>query len=166
MAHLEGNSTPLSKAVQLVLEAQHTENPFPEGMSKMWALDAHSVQALDLIEALKTSGVQPESPVAWELGRLTGISAAVLSQHFGKVVTMERNLGLATCARRQLDASKVTVIQSEIVSFLEMRAAAGGKAHFTFMGLDKTQYQRSRTDRGGGTAEAWWPPLGRQRAAP
>ena len=38
--------------------------------------------------------------VAWDLGTLTGISAAVLSQHFERVVTIEREDSLAKFARR------------------------------------------------------------------
>merc|ERR1711966_450150 len=59
------------------------EKPFPEGMDMNWALDVQSAQTLDFLAGLKSG------KVAWDLGTLTGISAAVLSQHM-KVTTVER----------------------------------------------------------------------------
>merc|ERR1711865_967745 len=75
---------------------------------------------------------------AWDLGTLTGISAAVMSQHMD-VVTVEREPKLVAFARKNLPAN-VEVVQSEIVPFLQERAAAGEKADLIFMDLDKTCY--------------------------
>merc|ERR1719198_2875237 len=75
----------------------------------------------------------------WDLGTLTGVSAAVLSQHM-QVTTVEREPKLVEFARRHLP-SKVEVVQSEILPFLESRAAEGAKADFIFMDLDKPCYQ-------------------------
>merc|ERR1719316_1443871 len=73
--YLEKNSTKLGDAVQKVLKATVTENPFPAGMDMNWALDVQSAQTLDFF-----AGIQ-NGKVAWDLGTLTGVSAAVLSQH-------------------------------------------------------------------------------------
>merc|ERR1719217_957196 len=62
---LEKNSTKLGDAVQQVLRATATENPFPEGMDSNWALDVQSAQTLDFIAATK------RGKVAWDLGTLT-----------------------------------------------------------------------------------------------
>merc|ERR1712039_57983 len=77
--------------------------------------------------------------VGWDLGTLTGVSAAVLSQHM-QVTTVEREPKLVEFARRHLP-SEVDVVQSEILPFLETRAAKGARADFIFMDLDKTCYQ-------------------------
>merc|ERR1712193_196842 len=77
--------------------------------------------------------------VAWDLGTLTGVSAAVLSQHM-QVTTVEREPKLVEFAKRHLPNS-VEVVQSEIIPFLEARAAAGAKADFIFMDLDKPCYK-------------------------
>merc|ERR1711871_1324881 len=90
---------------------------FPEGMSNDWALDVQSAQTLDFLSALKTQN--SGNAVAWDLGTLTGVSAAVLSQHF----------------------KKVTVVQGEIDAWLEEQASAGAKADMIFMDLDKTCYE-------------------------
>merc|ERR1719310_2463174 len=131
--YLEKNSTKLGDAVQKVLKATATENPFPEGMDMNWALDVQSAQTLDFF-----AGIQ-NGKVAWDLGTLTGVSAAVLSQHM-QVTTVERETKLVEFARRHLP-SEVEVVQSEILPFLESRAAEGAKADFIFMDLDKTCYQ-------------------------
>merc|ERR1711937_207376 len=68
---LQENSTKLGECVQKVIQATTAENPFPEGMDMNWALGFQS------------------GKVAWDLGTLTGVSAAVLSQHM-KVTTVER----------------------------------------------------------------------------
>ena len=69
-------------------------------MDANWALDVQSAQTLDFLAALKSSSWSGSHSVAWDLGTLTGISAAVLSQHFQKVVTIEREDSLAQFARR------------------------------------------------------------------
>merc|ERR1719281_1298185 len=115
---LEKNSTKLGDAVQKVLKASATENPFPEGMDMNWALDVQSAQTLDFF-----AGVQ-QGKVAWDLGTLTGVSAAVLSQHM-KVTTVEREASLVQFARKHLQEN----------------AAKGEKADFIFMDLDKPMYK-------------------------
>merc|ERR1711869_116602 len=129
---LEKNSTKLGAAVQKVLKATADENPFPEGMAINWALDVQSAQTLDFIAATKVG------KVAWDLGTLTGVSAAVLSQHM-KVTTVEREPSLVNFARKHLPEN-VEVVQSEIEAFLETKAAKGEKADFIFMDLDKPMY--------------------------
>merc|ERR1711937_885085 len=131
---LEKNSTKLGAAVQEVLKATATENPFPEGMDINWALDVQSAQTLDFF-----AGIQ-QGKLAWDLGTLTGVSAAVLSQHM-KVVTVEREASLVNFARKHLPEN-VEVVQSEIEAFLETKAAQGEKADFIFMDLDKPMYAR------------------------
>jgi len=69
---------------------------------------------------------------------LTGVSAAVLSQHM-KVTTVEREACLVDFARKHLPEN-VEVVQSEIEAFLNQKAAAGEKADFIFMDLDKPMY--------------------------
>merc|ERR1711937_432584 len=130
---LEKNSTKLGEAVQQVLKATQTENPFPEGMDMNWALDVQSAQTLDFF-----AGMQ-KGKVAWDLGTLTGVSAAVLSQHMTSVTTVEREPTLVKFARKHLP-SNVEVVQSEIEAFLEAKAAKGEKADFIFMDLDKPMY--------------------------
>merc|ERR1711871_1534830 len=129
---LEKNSTKLGAAVQKVLKATANENPFPEGMDINWALDVQSAQTLDFIAATKVG------KVAWDLGPLTGVSAAVLSQHM-KVTTVEREPALVNFARKHLPEN-VDVVQSEIEAFLQAQAAKGEKADFIFMDLDKPMY--------------------------
>merc|ERR1712100_590042 len=131
---LEKNSTKLGDAVQKVLKVTATENPFPEGMDMNWALDVQSAQTLDFF-----AGMQ-QGKVAWDLGTLTGVSAAVLSQHM-KVTTVEREASLVNFARKHLPEN-VQVVQSEIEAFLEAKAAKGEKADFIFMDLDKPMYAR------------------------
>ena len=131
---LEKNSTKLGDAVQEVLKATATENPFPEGMDMNWALDVQSAQTLDFF-----AGIQ-HGKVAWDLGTLTGVSAAVLSQHM-KVTTVEREPSLVNFARKHLPEN-VEVVQSEIEAFLEAKAAQGETADFIFMDLDKPMYAR------------------------
>merc|ERR1719453_521561 len=130
--YLEKNSTKIGDAVQKILKATVTENPFPEGMDMNWALDVQSAQTLDFF-----AGVQ-KGKVAWDLGTLTGVSAAVLSQHM-EVTTVEREECLVKFARKHLPAN-VTVVQSEIEAFLHEKAAKGEKADFIFMDLDKPMY--------------------------
>merc|ERR1719310_2099793 len=131
--YLEKNSTKLGDAVQKVLKATNTEDPFPEGMDVNWALDVQSAQTLDFIAATKAG------KVAWDLGTLTGVSAAVLSQHM-KVTTVEREASLVNFARKHLPED-VEVVQSEIEAFLQAKAAKGEKADFIFMDLDKPMYK-------------------------
>merc|ERR1719174_1816933 len=130
---LEKNSTKLGDAVQKVLKATATENPFPGGMDINWALDVQSAQTLDFF-----AGVQ-QGKVAWDLGTLTGVSAAVLSQHM-TVTTVEREASLVQFARKHLPEN-VEVVQSEIEAFLQEKAAKGEKADFIFMDLDKPMYK-------------------------
>jgi len=134
---LEKNSTKLGEAVQRVLEATKTENPFPEGMDMNWALDVQSAQTLDFFAGIK------KGKVAWDLGTLTGVSAAVLSQHM-EVTTVEREACLCKFARKHLPQN-VEVVQSEIEAFLVAKAAQGEKADFIFMDLDKHMYTRCYT---------------------
>merc|ERR1711988_385732 len=129
---LEKNSTKLGDAVQKVLQASTAEKPFPEGMDMNWALDVQSAQTLDFFAGLQSG------KVAWDLGTLTGISAAVLSQHM-KVTTVEREACLVDFARKHLP-DNVEVVQAEIQTFLQEKAAAGQKADFIFMDLDKPMY--------------------------
>merc|ERR1712193_17858 len=77
--------------------------------------------------------------VAWDLGTLTGVSAAVLSQHM-QVTTVERDPKLAGFAKNHLPEN-VEVVQSEIIDFLEASAKEGKKADFIFADLDKPSYQ-------------------------
>jgi predicted O-methyltransferase YrrM len=132
---LEQNSTQLGEAVLQVLEKTQSESPFPEGMDVNWALDVQSAQTLDFFAAMKSQ----TGGVAWDLGTLTGVSAAVLSQHMD-VTTVEREPKLVDFARKHLP-SKVDVVQSEILPFLEKCASEGKKADFIFMDLDKTCYE-------------------------
>jgi len=134
--YMQNNSTPLGKAVQNILAAQETENPFPEGMDTNWALDVQSAQTLDFLAALKKQG--SESAVAWDLGTLTGVSAAVLSQHFDEVVTIEREEKLVEFAKKHL-GDNVTVLNGEIDLWLQCQA--GKQADLIFMDLDKTCYE-------------------------
>merc|ERR1712207_67222 len=57
-----------------------------------------------------------------------------------QVTTVEREPKLVEFARKHLPNS-VSVVQSEIIDFLQQQAAAGAKADFIFMDLDKTCYQ-------------------------
>merc|ERR1719408_323551 len=135
---LEKNSTKLGAAVQDVLKATATESPFPEGMDTNWALDVQSAQTLDFLSALKKQSMKDYDAVAWDLGTLTGVSAAVLSQHFDQVVTIEREAKLAEFAKKHL-GENVTVVQGEIDEWLA--AQAGKQADMIFMDLDKTCYE-------------------------
>jgi len=131
---LEKNSTPLGAAVLKILAETEKGDVFPDGMDANWALDVQSAQTLDFFASLKAK----TGKKAWDLGTLTGISAAVMSQHMD-VVTVEREPKLVAFARKNLPAN-VEVVQSEIVPFLQERAAAGEKADLIFMDLDKTCY--------------------------
>jgi len=134
---LEQNSTNLGEAVQRVMQASAAEKPFPEGMDMNWALDVQSAQTLDFFAALQSG------KVAWDLGTLTGVSAAVLSQHM-QVTTVEREACLVDFARRHLPKD-VEVVQSEIEDFLMAKADATQQADFIFMDLDKPMYSRVYT---------------------
>merc|ERR1712100_491993 len=129
---LQENSTKLGEAVQKVVQASVAEKPFPEGMDMNWALDVQSAQTLDFLAGLQSG------KVAWDLGTLTGISAAVLSQHM-RVTTVEREACLVDFARRHLPKD-VEVVQSEIEDFLKAKGDAAQKADFIFMDLDKPMY--------------------------
>jgi 3-dehydroquinate synthase len=129
---LQDNSTKLGESVQKVIQASTAEKPFPEGMDANWALDVQSAQTLDFLAGFQAG------KTAWDLGTLTGISAAVLSQHM-KVTTVEREACLVDFARKHLPEN-VDVVQSEIEAFLNEKAAAGQKADFIFMDLDKPMY--------------------------
>lgn len=118
-----------------ILAETEKGNVFPEGMDANWALDVQSAQTLDFLAAIQ----HKSGRVGWDLGTLTGVSAAVLSQHM-QVTTVEREPKLVDFARRHLP-SNVNVVQSEILPFLESQAAAGAKADFIFMDLDKPCYQ-------------------------
>merc|ERR1712134_5967 len=116
--YLEKNSTKLGDAVQKVLKATATENPFPKGMDMNWALDVQSAQTLDFYAGMHGG------KVAWDLGTLTGISAAVLSAHMKKVVTVDREPSLVAFARKHLPKN-VRVEESEIEAYLRNAAAKG-----------------------------------------
>jgi predicted O-methyltransferase YrrM len=129
-------------------------------MTVDWALDVQSAQTLDFLAALKANScavtekkdsdaeadqvrerlIEDALVVAWDLGTLTGISAAVLASHFDKVETVERNEHLARFAASQLQEN-VSVHTSEIDAWLEAQAQAGKQADMIFMDLDKTAYE-------------------------
>merc|ERR1711998_308570 len=117
---LQDNSTKLGECVQKVIQASAAEKPFPEGMDANWALDVQSAQTLDFLAGFQSG------KVAWDLGTLTGVSAAVLSQHM-KVTTVEREACLADFARKHLPKD-VEVVQSEIEDFLMAKAEATQQA--------------------------------------
>jgi 3-dehydroquinate synthase len=127
------HSSKLPEKVAQLVEATTAEKPFPEGMDVNWALDTQSAQSLQMFASL-SNGEE-----AWDLGTLTGTSAAVLANIFPHVKTVEREGKLVEFARKHLP-SNVDVKQDEILSFLEKQAAAGGQADFIFMDLDKPQY--------------------------
>lgn len=135
-AFLEKNSSHLGAAVVKVMAESGKVNGdvFPAGMDINWALDAQSAQTLDFFAALQGKN----GGKAWDLGTLTGISAAVISQHMD-VTTVEREPTLVAFAKKHLPEN-CTVTQSEIVPFLEGCAASGDKADLIFMDLDKTCY--------------------------
>merc|ERR1712023_177630 len=143
--YMEHNSTPLCETVHKIMEAQEQKSPFPDGMDANWALDIQSAQTVAFLAALKCQNSVPGSTVAWDLGTLTGISAAVLSEQFDHVYTVEREESLANFARRHLDKSKVKVLQCEIDDFLSGQAASGAQADLIFMDLDKTCYEHIYT---------------------
>jgi caffeoyl-CoA O-methyltransferase len=130
---MEQCSTPLREPVMKILKMTALENPFPEGMGMNWALDVQSAQTLDFLAGMHNG------KTAWDLGTLTGVSAAVLSEHM-KVVTVERETSLVKFARKHLPKN-VRVVESEIGAFLRNMAAHGKKADFIFMDLDKPLYQ-------------------------
>jgi len=132
---LQQNSTPLGEAVLKILAETQKGEVFPEGMDANWALDVQSAQTLDFIAGLG----QKKDRVGWDLGTLTGVSAAVMSQHM-RVTTVEREGKLVNFAKKHLP-SEVEVVHSEILPFLESRASSGCKADFIFMDLDKPCYQ-------------------------
>merc|ERR1719428_2488339 len=132
---LQQNSTPLGEAVVKILAETQKGDVFPEGMDANWALDVQSAQTLDFFAAIQ----REDGKVGWDLGTLTGVSAAILSQHM-KVTTVEREPKLVDFAKKHLP-SNVEVVQSEIMAFLEKCAKDGKKADFIFADLDKTAYQ-------------------------
>jgi len=131
--YLETYSSKLPKIVGELVTAAVAEKPFPEGMDSNWALDVQSAQTLQMFASLATG------EEAWDLGTLTGTSAAVLAANFPRVKTVERETKLVEFARRHLPEN-VEVNQDEIHDFLEKQAAAGVQADFIFMDLDKPQY--------------------------
>jgi len=137
--YMDAHSSPLGETAISILAKQSEIGVFPEGMSDDWSLDVQSAQTLNFLAALKGSSDSPEEKVAWDLGTLTGISAAVLGSHFDRVVTVERNEHLATFAEKQLQKN-VHVECSEIDTWLSEQAAAGKQADMIFMDLDKTNY--------------------------
>jgi len=146
-SYMQNHSSRLSDCVQQVLVAQEKENPFPAGMDTNWALDVQSAQTLDFLAALKMRGaalggdrLPSKSSVAWDLGTLTGVSAAVLSTHFDEVMTIERSDTLVAFARKHLPTN-VSVVQAEILPWLEARAESCEQADLIFVDLDKTCYE-------------------------
>jgi predicted O-methyltransferase YrrM len=139
--YMQKHSTPLGEVALKILDEQQKDGVFPEGMTIDWALDMQSAQTLDFLAALKAnSKSEGQNVVAWDLGTLTGVSAAVLGSHFDKVETVERNEHLAGFAAKQLQKN-VTVHKSEINEWLEAQKAAGNQADMIFMDLDKTAYE-------------------------
>merc|ERR1712070_828986 len=132
---LEQNCNQLGEAVTKILAETQKGKVFPDGMDANWALDVQSAQTLDFLAALQSK----TGKTAWDLGTLTGVSAAVLSQHM-KVTTVERETKLVEFAKKHLP-KHVDVVHSEIGDFLEQRAAEKRQADFIFMDLDKTCYQ-------------------------
>jgi len=142
---MKNHSSPLGETALRIVEEQQKTGVFPEGMTVDWALDVQSAQTLDFLAALKAnSGAAKEARadglVAWDLGTLTGISAAVLASHFDKVETVERNEHLAAFAASQLQEN-VSVHVSEIDEWLNAQDEAGKQADMIFMDLDKTAYE-------------------------
>lgn len=131
--YMERQSSKLPEKVGELVKATATEKPFPEGMDSNWALDTQSAQTLQMFASL-AGGAE-----AWDLGTLTGTSAAVLAANFPRVKTVEREEKLVNFARKHLPEN-VEVNQDEIIDFLEKQAAAGVQADFVFMDLDKPQY--------------------------
>jgi len=78
--------------------------------------------------------------VAWDLGTLTGVSAAVLGAHFDVVETVEREPALAKFAGKHLQKN-VKVNVGEIDEWLLEQKSAGKQADMIFMDLDKTAYE-------------------------
>jgi len=115
-------------AVVSILKASSLENPFPASLDLGRALDMQSAQRLDLLAQMHNGRT------AWDLGTMTGISAAVLSAHM-KVVTVEREPTLAQFARKHLPKN-VRVVEGEALAFLRNAAAKGKKADFIFVDLD------------------------------
>lgn len=132
---LEQNSNQLGEAVLQILAKTQKGDIYPEGMDANWATDVQSAQTLDFFAAVQSK----TGTIAWDLGTLTGISAAVLSQHM-QVTTVEREPKLVEFASKHLPES-VEVVQSEIMPYLEKSAAEGKQADFIFMDIDKTCYQ-------------------------
>jgi predicted O-methyltransferase YrrM len=138
--YMQKHSSPLGETALKILEEQQKEGVFPEGMTIDWALDMQSAQTVDFLAALKANSKTEGQTVAWDLGTLTGVSAAVLGSHFDKVETVERNEHLAGFAAKQLQKN-VSVHQSEIRDWLEAQKEAGNQADMIFMDLDKTAYE-------------------------
>jgi len=131
--YMETYSSKLPDKVAELVSATAAERPFPEGMDMNWALDTQSAQTLQMFASL-TSGDE-----AWDLGTLTGTSAAVLAANFPHVKTVDSKGKLVDFARKHLPEN-VEVNHDEILSFLEKQAAAGRQADLIFMDLDKPQY--------------------------
>jgi len=140
--YMKNHSSPLGETALKILAEQQKDGVFPEGMTVDWALDMQSAQTLDFLAALKanSSKAEGQNVVAWDLGTLTGVSAAVLAAHFDKVESVERNEHLAKFATNQLQGN-VSVHLSEIDAWLETQAQAGNQADMIFMDLDKTAYE-------------------------
>jgi len=131
--YTEAYSSRLPDKVGQLVSATTAEKPFPEGMDMNWALDTQSAQTLQMFASL-ASGDE-----AWDLGTLTGTSAAVIAANFPRVKTVEREERLVEFARKHLP-DNVEVHQDEIIKFLEKQVASGCQADFIFMDLDKPQY--------------------------
>jgi len=131
--YMETYSSKLPEKVGQLVTATAADKPFPEGMDANWALDVQSAQTLQMFASLAVGDE------AWDLGTLTGTSAAVLAANFPHVKTVERESKLVEFARKHLPEN-VEVNHNEILDFLEKQAAAGVQADFIFMDLDKPQY--------------------------
>jgi predicted O-methyltransferase YrrM len=139
--YMKNHSSPLGETALRILEEQQKTGVFPDGMSVDWALDIQSAQTLDFLAALKSNSAKKTNEVvAWDLGTLTGVSAAVLGNHFDKVETVERNEDLARFAEKHLQAN-VSVHVSEIDAWLDAQAKLNKQADMIFMDLDKTAYE-------------------------
>jgi len=132
---LEQNSNQLGKAALKILAETQKGNITLEGMDADVALDLQRAQTLDFMAGIQTK----TDKVGWDLGTLTGVSAAVLSQHM-QVTTVEREPKLADFAKNHLPEN-VQVVQSEIMDFLQASAKEGRKADFILVDLDKPSYQ-------------------------
>merc|ERR1719502_520532 len=101
---------------------------------------ARSASSNKVSMGLSPPAYDANQTVAWDLGTLTGVSAAVLGSHFDAVETVERMPELAKFAGKHLQQN-VKVNVGEIDAWLLAQKAAGKQADMIFMDLDKTAYE-------------------------